>query len=150
MIAPGDEFAGGIEATLEEMKPGGAIEIVVKIVLAGPEEFDGDAYMLSNSTGFQHVVIGAPTAKSAAAALQGDDDLVVGNIGNFGDGRAASFRCLARNFFRALLACHQVSATIATPQCKPSRSELPSTEKASRTPGRALISSKLALMNLPA
>src|SRR5207248_4134499 len=52
---------------------------------------------------------------------------------------------LARNFFRALLACHQVSATIATPQCKPSRSELPSTEKASRTPGRALISSKLAL-----
>src|SRR5437016_10873116 len=88
MIAPGDQFAGGIEATLEEMEPGGAIVIVVKIVLAGPEEFDGDAYMLSNSTGFQHVVIGEPTAESAAGALQVDDDVVVGNIENFGDQRS--------------------------------------------------------------
>src|SRR3989475_1428313 len=95
MIAPGDQFAGGIEATLEEMEPGGAIVIVVKIVLAGPEEFDGDAYMLSNSTGFQHVVIGEPTAESAAGALQVDDDVVVGNIENFGDEQAAIFRCLA-------------------------------------------------------
>ena len=89
------KVAGGIEATLEEMEPGGAIVIVVKIVLAGPEEFDGDAYMLSNSTGFQHVVIGEPTAESAAGALQVDNDVVVGNIENFGDEQAAIFRCLA-------------------------------------------------------
>jgi len=37
VIAPGDEFAGGVQAALEEMKTGGTIMIVVKIILAGPE-----------------------------------------------------------------------------------------------------------------
>ena len=53
------------------------------------------------------------------------------------------------SFVRAVCACHQLSATIATPGCSPSSSVVPSTMNACRTPGMALISSRLALTTLP-
>jgi len=95
MIAPGDEFAGGVETTLEEMETGRAIVIVVKIVLAGPEELNGDADLLGDGAGFQHVIVGEATAESAAGALHVHDNVVVGNIENFGDEQTAIFRRLA-------------------------------------------------------
>src|SRR5438445_11675521 len=95
MIAPSDEFAGGVETTLEEMETGRAIVIVVKIVLAGPEEFNGDADLLGDGAGFEHVVVGEATAESAAGALHVHDNVVVGNIENFGDEQTAIFRRLA-------------------------------------------------------
>src|SRR5207245_10625044 len=49
--------------------------------------------------------------------------------------------------FRSELACHQVSATIATPQCKPSKSCVPSTSNAWRTPGIDLIDRKSTRLN---
>ncbi len=95
MIAPGDEFAGGVQTALEEMKAGGAIVIVVEIVLAGPEKFYGDADLLGDGAGFQHVVVSEAATEPAAGALQVNDDVVVGNIENFGDEQAAIFRRLA-------------------------------------------------------
>ena len=53
------------------------------------------------------------------------------------------------SFSRAVFACHQLSATIATPPSSPSRSVPPSTTNAWRTPGMALIASRLALATLP-
>src|SRR5216684_285265 len=96
MIAPGNEFAGGVQATLEEMETGGAIVIVVKIVFAGPQKLDGDADLLGDGAGFEHVVVGEATAESAAGALQVHNDVVVGNIQHFGDEQAAVLRSLAR------------------------------------------------------
>src|SRR5258707_14535609 len=95
MIAPGDEFTGGVQATLEEMETGGAIVIVVKIVFAGPQKLDGHADLLGDGAGFEHVVVGEPTTESAASALQVHDDVVVGDIQHFGDEQTAVFRRLA-------------------------------------------------------
>ena len=50
---------------------------------------------------------------------------------------------------RAVCACHQLSATIATPGIRPRVSVVPSTTNAWRTPGSALIASRLALTTLP-
>src|SRR5258708_29988237 len=95
MIVPGNEFAGGIEATLKEMESGGTIVIVVKIVFAGPEELDGNADLFGDGAGFEHVIVGEATAESAAGALQVNDDVVVGNIQHFGEKQAAVLRSLA-------------------------------------------------------
>src|SRR6266850_1506694 len=95
VIAPGDESPGGVQAAFEKMKTGGAIVIVVKIVLASPEEFDGNADLLGDSAGFEHVVVGETAAESTAGTLHVNDDVVVGNIENLGDEQAAIFRCLA-------------------------------------------------------
>ena len=56
MIAPGDEVAGRIDAALEKMKTGGAIVIVVKIILASPQELDGNADLLGDGGSFEHVL----------------------------------------------------------------------------------------------
>ena len=69
VIAPGDEFARRIETALEEMKTGGAIVIVVKIVFASPEKFDGNTDLLGDGASFEHVVVGETTAESASSAL---------------------------------------------------------------------------------
>src|SRR5258708_4204040 len=91
MIATGDEFAGGVQATLEEMETGGAIMIVVKIVFAGPQKLDGHADLLGDGPCFEHVIVGEATTESAASALQVNDDVVVGNIQHFGDEQTAVF-----------------------------------------------------------
>src|SRR5260370_6824869 len=95
MIVPGNEFAGGIEATLKEMESGGTIVIVVKIVFAGPEELDGNADLFGDGAGFEHVIVGEAAAESTAGRRQVDDDVVVGNIQHFGDKEAAVLRSLA-------------------------------------------------------
>src|SRR5258708_37695934 len=95
MIAPGDEFAGGVQATLEEMETGGAIMIVVKIVFAGPQKVDGHADLLGDGPCFEHVIVGEATTESAARALQVNDGVVVGNISHFGDEQTAVLRGFA-------------------------------------------------------
>ena len=72
---------------------------------------------------------------------------------------AQSLRCsAARSALRStspaaggarVCACHQLSATIATPGISPRVSVVPSTTNACRTPGSALISSRLALTTVP-
>ena len=54
------------------------------------------------------------------------------------------------SFSRAVFACHQLSATIATPASGREVSVVPSTTNACRTPGIALISSRFALHDLAA
>src|SRR6267378_413272 len=83
VIAPRDELAGGGEATFEEMEAGGAIVVVVKIVFAGPEELDGNADLLGDGGGFEHVVIREAAAESATSALHVHDDVVVRDAENF-------------------------------------------------------------------
>src|SRR2546422_10040946 len=95
MIAPRNEFAGSVEATLEEMKPGGAVVVVVKIVFARPKEFDRNADSLGDGGGFEHIVVGEATAEPAAGALQMDDDVVVGNVEDSCDELSARFGRLA-------------------------------------------------------
>ena len=55
---------------------------------------------------------------------------------------------LTTSFLRAVSASHQLSATIATPLIEPPPL-LSGTMKAWRTPGSALIASRLALIALP-
>ena len=80
MITPGDEFSGSINAALEVMKSSGAIVIVMKIVFACPEKFDGHSNFFSDGRGLEHVVIGEAPAESATGALQMHNDVVVRNV----------------------------------------------------------------------
>src|SRR2546429_170390 len=73
----------------------GAIVIVVKIVFTRPEELYGNADPFGDGAGFEHVVVGEAAAESAARSLQVNNDVVVGNIQNFGHEQAAIFRRLA-------------------------------------------------------
>ena len=95
VIAPGDEIAGGVEAALQIMKAGGAIVIVVEIVLAGPEEFHGDANLFGNGGRFEHVIVSKAAAEATTCALQVNDDVARGNVQELGDLLAAGFRSLA-------------------------------------------------------
>src|SRR5258708_32600974 len=90
-IAQSDDLAESVEASGEEMKSGRAIVIVVKIVFAGPEKLDGNADLLGDGAGFEHVVVGEAATESTAGALHVDDDVVVRNGEDFCDELAAGF-----------------------------------------------------------
>src|SRR5690348_1232192 len=77
------------------MIAGGTIVVVVKVIFASPQELDGDADLLGDSTGFEHVVVGESAAESAASALQVNNNVIVWNIQNFRNEQAAIFRRLA-------------------------------------------------------
>src|SRR5438445_11614080 len=78
------------------MKAGGAIVVMMEIVFTGPKELDGYADPFGNGAGFEHVVVGEAAAKAPTGALHVHDDVVVGNVQDFGDLHAAGFGSLAR------------------------------------------------------
>jgi hypothetical protein len=94
MILPGDEIAGGVETAFEEVIAGGTIVIVVKVVFASPEKFDGNADLLGDGTGFEHVVVGEATAEAASGAFHVDDDLFLRDFENLGHEFAAALGSL--------------------------------------------------------
>lgn len=94
MVMPGDEIAGRIEAALEEVVAGGAVVVVMKVVFAGPEKFDGNAGFLGDGSGFHHVIVGETSAKTTAGAHHVDGDVRRGNVENLGDKLAAVFGSL--------------------------------------------------------
>src|ERR1700734_3199832 len=59
------------------MKPGGAVEVVLEIVLPVPQELDGCTGLLRNPSRFNHVVVHQSPAKSAAATNHVDGDVRV-------------------------------------------------------------------------
>ena len=75
VIFPGDQLAGGIDATLEEMEPGGTIEVVFHVVLAGPQELDRRPDLLGDPGRLDHVIVGQPASESAAAPNHVDGDV---------------------------------------------------------------------------
>src|SRR5215472_3434257 len=95
MVSPRNKLARNIDTAFEVMKAGGTIVVVMKIVFAGPKQLDGNAHLLRNGAGLEHVVVGEATAKATAGALHVHDDVVMGNSEDFGDQHAAGFRRLA-------------------------------------------------------
>ena len=77
------------------METGGAIVVVVEIVFAGPEEFDGDADLLGDGGGFEHVIVGEAAAETTTGALEVNDDVARRDVQNFCDELAAGFGSLA-------------------------------------------------------
>ena len=96
MIAPGDELSGSVDTALEVVETGGAIVVVVKIVFARPKKLYGNADLLGNGAGFEHVVVGEAAAKTTPGALHVHDNVVVRNAENFSALHAARFGSLAR------------------------------------------------------
>src|ERR1700741_3800878 len=96
MILPSDELAGGIDTALQIVKADGAIVVVMKVVFASPEKFDGRASFLGDGRGFDHVIVGETAAKSATGAAEVNRDIRFGNFENVGDEAATIFRSLAR------------------------------------------------------
>ena len=95
VIAPGDEFAGGVDAALQVVETAGTVVSRVEIVFAGPEQLDGHADDLGDPGDFEHVVVGEAPAEAAAGAHQVNGDVVLGDAQQLGDVLAAGFGCLA-------------------------------------------------------
>ena len=96
MIPPGNQLAGRVDSSLQEVKSGRAIVIVVKIVFAGPEKFDGHTGNLGDPGSLQHVVIGQAPSESAARAHKMHGDVALRYSEQLSNLLAASLRRLAR------------------------------------------------------
>src|SRR5260370_41837598 len=77
------------------MKASGAVVVVMEIVFACPEKLDWNADPFRDSSCFEHVVVGEAAPKAPTGALHVHDDVVVGNVQDFGDLHAARFGSLA-------------------------------------------------------
>src|SRR5579859_5045647 len=80
MIFPRDDFAGRVDAAFEIVIAESAIVVMVKIVFASPEKFDGYANFFGNRGGFEHVVIGEAAAESTAGAAKMNGDIGFGSF----------------------------------------------------------------------
>src|SRR6266852_7233035 len=79
MIFPSHHFSGSIHSAFQEMKSCGTIMIVMKIVLARPQELDWNARLLRDRRRLQHVIVRQPPPESSARPFQMHDDVVVRN-----------------------------------------------------------------------
>ena len=66
VIAPGDEFAFGIDAAGERVESARAVEVVRHVLLARPHELHGSGEALRDGAGFAGVVVHEAAAESAA------------------------------------------------------------------------------------
>jgi hypothetical protein len=66
MIAQRHQLAGAVEPGFEEVKAGRAVEVVLDIVLPGPDKLDRAADLFRNPGRFDHKVIAQPPAEAAA------------------------------------------------------------------------------------
>src|SRR5215469_4363761 len=80
VILPPDEFPGRIEPALKKMEAGGTVVIVMEVVLAGPEKLHGNANLLGDGRGFEHVIVCETATEAAAGALHVHDDVARGNV----------------------------------------------------------------------
>ena len=80
MVSPCAEFAGGIDATFQIVKTDGAIVVMVKIVFACPEKFNGNTDFFRDCSGFHHVIVGKATTEPATAAAKMDGDIGGGDF----------------------------------------------------------------------
>ena len=70
------DFASGINTTGEIVKSTGTIEVVLHVVLTGPQQFHRHADFFRDPRGFDHVVVAKSTTKAAACAHHVNLDLV--------------------------------------------------------------------------
>ena len=76
MIAERDEVAVAVEAGLEMMEPGGAVEIVPHVVGTVPQQLHRHAGVLRDRGGLHGIVASSAPAEAAAAASQMDRDVL--------------------------------------------------------------------------
>src|SRR5215467_2367448 len=96
MIAPGHELSRSVHSSLEVMKASGTIVVVMKIVLARPEQFHGNADLLGDGPCFEHVIIREAAAEATSGALHVHNNVIVGNAEHLGALHAAALGSLAR------------------------------------------------------
>ena len=96
MIAERLQFPGGIKAGLEEMKTGGAVEIMLHIILPIPQELDGRTGLLRNPGRLNHVVVHQSPPESAAATNHVDGDVRIRQAQRLRDDFSSRIRILRR------------------------------------------------------
>ena len=79
MVFPSDQFARGIDSTLEVMEAAGTVIIVLHVVFAGPDELDWRFHALGDGADFDHVIVIEATSEGAAGAQQMNGDVGFGN-----------------------------------------------------------------------
>src|SRR5262249_219515 len=70
LAVPGGTLGGGVGAWFKVVKAGRAVMVVMEIVFASPEQFNGYADFLRDRRRFQHVIVGESSAEPAARAAQ--------------------------------------------------------------------------------
>src|SRR5579871_3594721 len=80
MIAPAHEFSGGVHTALQIMPASGAVEVMMEIVLARPEQFyRGTVHNFCDPCGFDEVIIHQAAAKTTADACEVHRDVALWN-----------------------------------------------------------------------
>jgi len=89
-MEPGDEVVLVVEASLEEVVSGGAVEIVANVVFAGPDDLDRSFQLAREESGFHGVILNETAAETAADESDMDLDVVARNVEGGGDGISGS------------------------------------------------------------
>src|ERR1700674_5420393 len=96
MIAESLQFSAAVKTCLEEVKPGGTVEIVLHVVLPVPQQLDRRARLFRYPCGLDHVVIHQAPAEAAAAASHVDGDVRLVHAQGLGDDFAPCIGILGR------------------------------------------------------
>ena len=94
MIAEGDDLAGGVHPAREIVEPGRAVEVVLDVVRAVPQQLDRRAYRLRDPGRLDHVIIAQPPSEAAADAGDVHLDSRLGHAERLGHKRPARARIL--------------------------------------------------------
>ena len=120
VLPPCDDMALGVEACPEGVLASGAVVVVGNVVLAGPEELDGDVDLLGEPGGFDEVVVVQAAAKASADAAEVDCDVGgldverAGGLGAaFGAGRLAGGPELELAVFKGGGCAHRLKRSVS-------------------------------------
>src|ERR1700746_3504877 len=75
MISPRDQFAIRVDATLEEMKSRGTIEVVRHVVFTRPQKFHRHADLFRDGCGLNDIIVAKTSAEASAYSQQMDLDV---------------------------------------------------------------------------
>src|SRR5260370_11464930 len=85
-MPPGDQLTLRVQASLQGVASGGAVEIVADVVLARPDDLHGSADIAGNEGRFNGVILNEAAAETAADESYVYFDMIARNAQSAGDG----------------------------------------------------------------
>src|SRR6266481_2435408 len=85
-MPPGDQLTLRVQASLQDVASGGAVEIVADVILARPDDLHGSADIAGNEGGFNGVILNEAAAETTADERDVYFDMIARNAQSAGDG----------------------------------------------------------------
>src|SRR6266481_4269120 len=93
-MPPGDQFPLRVQASLQDVASGGAVEIVADVILARPDDLHGSADIAGNEGGFNGVILNEAAAETTADERDVYFEVIARNAESDGNGVRGSSRDL--------------------------------------------------------